>query len=440
LHDCIESADDYWTSTERWAWVQICARQPIDLDWLPGNTKKHSPDTCSADPRRYRDDPRRYLNGLFIEKIFTDPRYADRTQNAPISIRNAYVDQFSVRDATIKSFAIVDSYVNSFALENVTVTTSVRIAGSSFGTISLTNIQGGAIELDCVTTENFVAQKVYGQRLWISNSTTRLMDIGVSRLSDTLVILGGSHNEIAIGETSSNGLYVQPTSLRSLNIGSYRDSAMFYLKVDKWLAESNLTLKTVSVGKFTWWFGEIPAKASIQDFSFTDADWGDDPLLRLKQLQAITPQYSPSMYSSLAKAYLDSGQSDIARRILIAKQNEEFERAGWGWEAFYLFVTWLIADYGYHPEIGFLWIIGFVLLGGIIFVTGSNKIVGDARPDNWFVFALDAVIPGIQLDKVHSDVRFSDWRQYCLYFLRFLGAVVVVLAIEFVKRSILGPS
>jgi hypothetical protein len=42
------------------------------------------------------------------------------------------------------------------------------------------------------------------------------------------------------------------------------------------------------------------------------------------------------------------------------------------------------------------------------------------------------------LNKEHADVGFLGWRQGFLYSLRFLSAVVVVLVIELLKKSIGG--
>jgi hypothetical protein len=78
----------------------------------------------------------------------------------------------------------------------------------------------------------------------------------------------------------------------------------------------------------------------------------------------------------------------------------------------------------------------------VIFRVGASRAIGLTTQRHnwayWFVFSLDSVIPVIQLDKDHEAVSFSDWRQYFLYFLRFLGAVLVVLILEFVKQSITG--
>jgi hypothetical protein len=85
-----------------------------------------------------------------------------------------------------------------------------------------------------------------------------------------------------------------------------------------------------------------------------------------------------------------------------------------------------------------LWIVGFVGIATFVFKTGETALASGTRPRNWLVFAFDAVIPGIQLDDRHKDVGFPGWRQYFLYFLRFLSAVVIVLVIQLLKKSLNG--
>src|SRR5262249_36125392 len=134
----------------------------------------------------------------------------------------------------------------------------------------------------------------------------------------------------------------------------------------------------------------------------------------------------------------DAGQPGVARSVLIAKQNAQYRHTDSIWEKGYLLTIWLLCGYGYRPEIGFLWIGVTVLIGAAIFRTGEGCLRVGPRPDNWFFFSLDAVIPGIHLNKEHDNVAFSGWRQLILYLLRFLGAVVVVLILELVKTSFTG--
>jgi hypothetical protein len=78
------------------------------------------------------------------------------------------------------------------------------------------------------------------------------------------------------------------------------------------------------------------------------------------------------------------------------------------------------------------------LLAAVIFKSGQSEIVSGKPPDNWLVFAFDSVIPGIQLNRDYSALQFKGWRQYFVYFMRFLSAVVVVLVLEMLKKSVSG--
>jgi hypothetical protein len=179
----------------------------------------------------------------------------------------------------------------------------------------------------------------------------------------------------------------------------------------------------------------FPKMAVLSDLSFSSADWGMDPVTILTKLTAAQGGYNPTLYTKLAKSYSDAGQTGVARNLLIERQNSEYRHAN-AITKCYLFAFWLVAAYGYRPELGFLWIFVFVVIGWAIFRRGAKRGMAVNPPDSWFVFALDSVIPGIQLRKDHEAVSFRDWRKYVLYFLRFLGAVVVILVLELLKRSV----
>ena len=225
--------------------------------------------------------------------------------------------------------------------------------------------------------------------------------------------------------------------MKSIDINDYVDTGMFFLSVAKWLPKSELKLHTLTTGRFLL-RKSLPEKISTSSFVFSGADWGADPLPQLMRWTDVSSEYVPSLYTGLAAAYQNDGQSETASDILIAKQNADYAYSTSPLDKTYLFVTWILADYGYHPEIGLLWIVGFVGIATLVFKTGETSLTSGTRPRNWLVFAFDAVIPGIQLDDQHKDVGFGGWRQYFLYFLRFLSAVVVVLVIELLKRSVGG--
>lgn len=88
---------------------------------------------------------------------------------------------------------------------------------------------------------------------------------------------------------------------------------------------------------------------------------------------------------------------------------------------------------------GIYWIIGLVVVGWLVFRSGRKDLVDpNARPDSWMLFAIDTVIPVIQLDRRHDAVAFTGWRQWYLSFLRVMGAVLVFLVFYFLKQVLLG--
>jgi hypothetical protein len=267
----------------------------------------------------------------------------------------------------------------------------------------------------------------------------RSLEVQSSRFSEEVVILSASTEEyISLRDSKSDGLSVSSSLVKSIEINDYVDTGVFYLGVEKWQQPgSALNIDTLSTGRF-FLSKSLPAKITTSGFTFAGADWGDSPQPQLKQWMASSSSYTPGLYAALAASYLAGGQSGVASDILIAKQNADYANSSFVSEKTYLFVTWLLADYGYHPEIGLLWIIAFVGIATIVFKSGDTALRSKVRPRNWFVFAFDSVIPGIQLDNQHKDIRFHDWRQYFLYFLRFLSAVVVVLVIELLKKSLSG--
>lgn len=178
----------------------------------------------------------------------------------------------------------------------------------------------------------------------------------------------------------------------------------------------------------------------LGQFTFAGGDWGARPLDTLGRIAAATKSgFNPRLYDTLAKSYFDAGQAETARAILIEKRNEEYKYSESMWWSAWLYIQWLFTRYGYFPLLGLTWIAGFAAVSAVIFKTGANTVVNYVKPRSWLVFSLDAVIPGIHLDKGFDDIRFSGKRQYLVYALRLLGALVIYLFLEALKQSITEP-
>jgi hypothetical protein len=360
------------------------------------------------------------------------------TQGAPVNIIGAYIPAVDVSNASVGALRIDDSYIDDdLSLNNVTILRSVEIHRSIVDTVRLSLVAGGKITLHETSVKTFAASQLNIGRLSFTDAHIDQLGVTISRFSEQLSIMGGGFNHVHLTESKSDGLFVRPTSLRALKISDYVDSAMFFLGVHRWTGESEINISTMTVGQFFLRGDEVPTKVSILGFSAGSMDWGADPLPYLRRLMAAAP-YNPAIHTSLAASYAQAGQSETANAILIERQNAEFKNTKSWIDKGYLFVIWLLADYGYRPELGLVWIAGFVLLAAVIFKSGQGQIVSGKPPDNWLVFAFDSVIPGIQLNRDYSALQFKGWRQYFVYFMRFLSAVVVVLVLEMLKKSVSG--
>ncbi len=425
--DCLAKAGN-WAEPEKWAWQQICAREAIDFD------ERYKKNGKKPDIDSLKSDPNRRLGASFVREIFENPGLSSIAQNASIQIVGAYIPAIQLTDTTIGSLVLVDSQVGDISVEGGTILRSFRVAGSHVGDINLSRTKGGDISISNSHSALFSGMLLNVGRLSTVGSTIGRFELRISRLSQQLAILSGSFTGILADDVKSDGLFVRPQSVQSVSLNDYVDSGMFFLEVKKWAEEPSLKISTMTSGRFFLRSKIVPAKVSISGFSFAGGDWGDNPLPYLKANQP----YNPALYTNLATSYAEAGQPDVANSILVEKQNAEYRNTSSVLDKSYLFMTWLLADYGYRPEIGLLWIIAFVLVSALIFKSGAHCIRQGNLPGNWFVFAFDSVIPGIQLNKEHADVQFFGWRQGFLYFLRFLGAVVVVLVIEMLKKSFNG--
>jgi hypothetical protein len=427
--DCLTKMGN-WSEPEKWAWRQICARERIDFDKLYGKPK---------DVDDIASDGRRVLSAQFLRQIFEQPVFQPYTQTAAVEIVGAFLPTVQIGNASVGFFSISNSKIGGdIDLDSITILRSILITGSKVGDVNLRRIQGGNINFNASILGDVSIQQLRITRLSFVTGRFTSLAVRISRFSEQLAILSGQAQEkIILDEVKSDGLFVEPALAKSIDINDYVDTGMFFLSVSKWLPESELKLHTLTTGRFLL-RKSLPATISTAAFVFSGADWGADPLPQLRRWMDASSEYTPGLYAGLAASYLDGGQSGAASDISIAKQNADYAHSDSPLEKIYLFVTWALADYGYHPEIGLLWIAGFVGIATFVFKTGETSLAGGTRPRNWLVFAFDAVIPGVQLDDQHKDVGFRGWRQYFLYFLRFLSAVVVVLVIELLKKSLVG--
>jgi hypothetical protein len=150
--------------------------------------------------------------------------------------------------------------------------------------------------------------------------------------------------------------------------------------------------------------------------------------------------YIPQIYSTLEKSDTDSSRPEMARVILIVGQETALRYSKSWFQIAWLSAIKSLVGFGYIPELGFVWIFAIVFMASVSLWLGRQEVTSKYKPDNWFVwflFSLNAVLPGITLDKKFEEVRFNGLHQYLLYTIEFLGAIVVLLVVFFIRRLFL---
>jgi hypothetical protein len=349
-------------------------------------------------------NPCRILRAKFLEDLLLDGTYRDQITRHGVLITGArFTERVDLENADLKYefWAANSIFEKGASLSGLRSTHLISFYGAKvIGFFNLSGIQAG------------------GDLLISNNANLDDVDLGGgARIRGDLYL-----NELTVNKTlSMEGIRVEGDL--NMDKGHFNDLNMTRARIGGVFLLRGLT---------------GPRSAILSDLVFSSANLGADPITALKNLMTAANRqgFSPQNYSKLAKSYSDSGQTDVARDILIEMRNSEYRHADTILTKCYLFVWWLAAAYGYRPEVGFVWILVFVTIGWAIFRKAAPGVVTPRVPDSWFFFALDSVIPGINLKKDHEEIAFRDWRKYVLYFLRFLGAIVVFIVLELLKRNV----
>jgi hypothetical protein len=363
------------------------------------------------------------------------------------------IDHVSINDAEVGSFRLSRTKVEGkVLLKNLTVSRSISFSQSEIGDqLYFKNVKGGNISISDTKLSLAWAEQLDIERFGVTMTSSKNLRIDDSTLSGQLSISMREVNDIWLKGTKSDGLYITAEKVvKAVRLSDYDDQGMLALDIDSWGDESAVFFRNVTAETFMSFRRSellnrtdirVPKKTTFIGFTFANADWGDNPVPYLKALMETSEDYNPSIYAALAKSYAAAGRTDLARDILIAQNDAERQSASTPWpRKAYLWAAAYLVAYGYRPELGLAWIVGFVFVSTAVFRSGAGSVASGKQPRSWFVFALDAVIPGISLDETHEKIAFLGWRQWFLYFLRFLGAVVVVLIISFIRNFIAGTT
>lgn len=144
-----------------------------------------------------------------------------------------------------------------------------------------------------------------------------------------------------------------------------------------------------------------PPVLLLHGFSY---DLLQTPLDAKSRLRWLGPsqeeRYLPDVYSQLAGVLRSLGRGQDARNILIARERRrrrEVNRLGKLWSD----LLWIIVGYGYRDWLAGLWLLGFLIVGSVIFSlawpSGFEALKTPAPAFNPVAYTVDTLLPVIDL-------------------------------------------
>ncbi len=173
----------------------------------------------------------------------------------------------------------------------------------------------------------------------------------------------------------------------------------------------SLNLGHASVGPFADEEQSWPRKGNLLLDGFVYQRIGAGPTSAEKRLEWLARQpdgFVPQPYRQLAKVLRERGDDAGARKVLIAMENARLRFGGLSAiQRAASWILWATVGYGYTPLRALGWIVGFVLLGTILFSWGDGAGVmaqvdkkdssAQLEPFNPFIFSLENFLPLVDL-------------------------------------------
>ena len=373
----------------------------------------------------------------FINDMIEDPVLSGFIKEKGFYFEDSYFrGKIEIRSNSIKAIHITNCVVEVALTIFARIEDGLVIQNLKGGNLITDKINADNIEIDDSKLLGLFLENIVSQGLHLSNVYAGTAIIDNVHLSDVLSISQYDGVGLIISNLKSNSAGIETKKLYTLAISGSDFGSGLYLDTLAWGDNSGLILMETTGSSMKWILhGSVPRAVGVTGATFNRLDWGTNPIAILQRTTAKGVDASTGIYDVLAQTYSEEGRNDLARAVLIERENAIFRFSHDWWEKAYLWLSWVLAGYGYRPEFGIAWVLVFVGLGTVIFWSGEKSVLGGRVPKNWLVYAIDSVLPGIKLDDAHAGIGFKGWRQYYLYFHRFLGAVVVVLIFAILRRS-----
>jgi hypothetical protein len=460
----LEEKNRAWRSSELWAWRMICAGATADFAknaeaWKGDPAKPPSPDAAEwnnrgrtirstfletvlqapvsdAIPRTGLRIIRAYFPGRVLlsdlqvdrvvwldHSLFTEGLWLNRSEflkllsiDGSIFSDNVLANLAAFRlihanDAVFQDLVIAESSaLGTLSLEKSRIKGVLRIDRTSIGgSLFLRGVTFSAAPADWGKLER-VQQIVFCQianNLELAGSTLEALDLTSTSVGQELRLVGRQFGPVTwVGPNSK-------LALLNTTIGTLHDAPASWPK--------HISLGGFSLSK---WGGY--SQHSGDEFASRDSAWFADWI-------AKDDSHSMSAYSTIAALLKDVGEVGKANEVLYSQRIDDRARQGG--------VGWLLSmlsectvGYGYRLERGFIGFLVLVLVAWPIFGTGT--LAAGNQPRSWLVFSMDSMVPLASLDEEHKDIAFQGWRQYFLYFMKLMSAILVYFTIQYIGQQL----
>lgn len=245
-------------------------------------------------------------------------------------------------------------------------------------------------------------------------------------------VMSSSPTVLAFAEVGGN-LDLSGSTLDSLDLTGSRIGGELRLASKRygttnWQTDSKLTLRNTEVGTLEDAPDAWPTDLELEHFTYAGLGrhMATRDIFWLKEWLGRQKRYSPQPYEQLASVLRKAGHTEKANAILYAgRERERSEASGLKWLGLTLLNVFI--GYGYRIYYTTFWIIGFVVVGALVF-----RSTAEAQRHNMpygIAYSLDLLLPVIRLRERHYDIDLTGWPRYYFYFHRLMGYVLASLLI-----------
>jgi hypothetical protein len=253
--------------------------------------------------------------------------------------------------------------------------------------------------------------------------------MGNAEINGNLILSGATLSSLDL-----DSAWIKGTILMGVNRQPYHEEK----RVTTWIDDAKIDLSRGKLRVLPILNSYWPKNIMIAGLQYDDLDViqfsdDDEPVIRdtaserIKWLtEWLGKQPDPSgPYIYMRKTLLTQGRRDEGDSVGYAGRKRElnnFWKTGQYWSVICYGILGIIAGFGYHLWISSLWIIGFVLIGTMIFMTTNEAKEGRYRFG--LAASFDYLIPVIHLREKHYNVDFSGWQRYYFYIHRIMGFIL----------------